>query len=158
MRSSNVSKGSQQSGVVQLGRQAIRVGRPAHRATHVHEQVCPQIRFFFELLDEQTIRTAVHLPVHEPDVVARTIGSVFCELDGEAPVRRAVQSDEETLYHTAGNQLQVRQLREILRSRQVQPLYTLRRRDFCHPARVADAARYRIIRGAEAHTRSWCVS
>ncbi len=111
--------GRQALRVIQLGEKAVLAAPPVHRATHIQTDVGGEIGLLFVLLQVEPVGAPIHLPVDEPEVVARAIGPVLGELDGEPSVRRPMESGEEALDDRPGDQLQAAERVELGRVQQV---------------------------------------
>jgi len=93
-----------------------------HRIASV-EQNCEQaVRFAAIALQVGALRAGEDVPIHVPQVVARSVGAIFGELLAEAEVRRAVKTGDETVHDRlgdeveAGNRAQHRRIEKALHS------------------------------------------
>ena len=104
--------GGQRGRVAELAQR--RPGLKIHRARDVEQDIGFEVRLFFVLLDVEAVGFGVGLPVDIAQRVARYIGAVLGELDGEAVVRASVQAGDKPLDDQARDEIQARDPRDGL--------------------------------------------
>jgi len=109
----------QVAGHPELGRQGAGTRCPSHRPGGIEEQVGRKMRFFFELLHEEPVRTPNHAPVHMPQVVAWSIAAELSKLRREAASCRTMQPEQEPIGDPRRQELEPPELGQELGGKKV---------------------------------------